>query len=344
MCWTWWRSRPRAKQLELSALIAPDVPAVVGDPGRVRQVLLNLVSNAIKFTAAGEVLVNVALDGISDEANVGLHFEVKDTGIGVPLDAQATLFMPFAQADASTTRRYGGTGLGLAICRQLTDMMGGAVGIESEPGSGSTFWFSILAGEGRNGLVAGTPLQGVRTLVMDDLEISRRVLCRQLERLGATVECAADGIEGLARLGDAARIGAAFDLAVVDLADAGIRRVRCRASCPFRRSARGDGARACHIRALHTTVDRSAGCRVRRASDETAQAAATRGRRHAGAGDENRSCGCAVDRCRRRRGHARTGCACPAGRGQHRQPARGDSNARQARSSRRCRRQRCRSG
>src|SRR6185312_1377842 len=119
---------------------------VVGDPGRVRQVLLNLVSNAIKFTAAGEVLVNVSLDGLSDEANVGILFEVKDTGIGVPLDAQATLFMPFAQADASTTRRYGGTGLGLAICRQLTDMMGGAVGIESEPGSGSTFWFSILAG------------------------------------------------------------------------------------------------------------------------------------------------------------------------------------------------------
>jgi len=207
----------RAKQLELSALVAPDVPArVVGDPGRVRQVLLNLVSNAIKFTAAGEVLVNVTLEGVSDDANVGLHFEVKDTGIGVPLDAQATLFMPFAQADASTTRRYGGTGLGLAICRQLTDMMGGAVGIESEPGSGSTFWFSILAGRAGEGLVAGTPLQGVRTLVVDDLEIGRRVLCRQLERLGATVECAADGIEGLTRLRDAAGSGTPFDLAVVD--------------------------------------------------------------------------------------------------------------------------------
>ena len=118
-------------------MIAPDVPArVIGDPGRVRQVLLNLVSNAVKFTAAGEVLVSVALDGTGDDSNVGLHLEVKDTGIGVPLDAQATLFMPFAQADASTTRRYGGTGLGLAICRQLTDMMGGSVGVESEPGAG----------------------------------------------------------------------------------------------------------------------------------------------------------------------------------------------------------------
>ncbi len=207
----------RAKQLELSALIAADVPArAVGDPGRVRQVLLNLVSNAVKFTASGEVLVRVTLDGAGDEANVGLYFEVKDTGIGVPLDALATLFMPFAQADASTTRRYGGTGLGLAICRQLTDMMGGAVGVESEPGSGSTFWFTILAGRAGQDLVAGTPLQSLRTLVVDDLEIGRLVLARQLERLGATVECASDGIEGLARLRGAAETGAPFDIAVID--------------------------------------------------------------------------------------------------------------------------------
>ena len=207
----------RAKGLELSALVAADVPArAVGDPGRVRQVLLNLVSNAVKFTASGEVLVRVTLDGAGDEANVGLYFEVKDTGIGVPLDALATLFMPFAQADASTTRRYGGTGLGLAICRQLTDMMGGAVGVESEPGSGSTFWFTILAGRAGQDLVAGTPLQSLRTLVVDDLEIGRLVLARQLERLGATVECASDGIEGLARLRGAAETGAPFDIAVID--------------------------------------------------------------------------------------------------------------------------------
>jgi signal transduction histidine kinase/DNA-binding response OmpR family regulator len=207
----------RAKQLELSALIAPDVPArVVGDPGRVRQVLLNLVGNAVKFTAAGEVLVSVGLDPAGDDANVGLHFEVKDTGIGVPLDAQATLFMPFAQADASTTRRYGGTGLGLAICRQLTDMMGGSVGIESEPGAGSTFWFTILAGRAGSNLVAGHVLHGVRALVIYDGEISRRVLSRQLERLGANVECAVDGNEGLGRLKRAAEAGAPFDVAVVD--------------------------------------------------------------------------------------------------------------------------------
>ena len=158
--WIWWRSRRAPSGSSCRRRLRRTCPhgrAAIRDA--LRQVLLNLVSNAIKFTAAGEVLVSVTLDGVSDEANVGLHFEVKDTGIGVPLDAQATLFMPFAQADASTTRRYGGTGLGLAICRQLTDMMGGAVGIESEPGSGSTFWFSILAGSAGYGLVAGTPFR-----------------------------------------------------------------------------------------------------------------------------------------------------------------------------------------
>jgi len=132
-----------AKGLELLCWVEPEVPALLrGDPGRLRQILTNLLNNAIKFTSSGEVSLRVSLDE-EDAAGARIRFEVKDTGIGIPKDKIVTLFQPFTQVDASITRRYGGTGLGLSISRQLTERMGGDIGVESEEGKGSTFWVSL---------------------------------------------------------------------------------------------------------------------------------------------------------------------------------------------------------
>jgi signal transduction histidine kinase len=134
--------RARGKGLAVNASVSDDARGVLrGDPARLRQVLLNLVANAIKFTESGEVAVRVKVTE-SSENGAGLLFEVEDTGIGLSPDALARLFQPFVQADGSITRKYGGTGLGLAICKQLIELMGGRVGVDSEPGKGSRFWFT----------------------------------------------------------------------------------------------------------------------------------------------------------------------------------------------------------
>jgi signal transduction histidine kinase len=133
----------RTKDLELLAYCSPDLPpALRGDPARIRQVLFNLTGNAVKFTATGEVVVRVWLAG-RDADRLTVRFEVSDTGIGVAGADATRIFDTFSQADSSTTRRYGGTGLGLAISRQLVAAMGGEIGVESEPGKGSTFWFTV---------------------------------------------------------------------------------------------------------------------------------------------------------------------------------------------------------
>ncbi len=188
---------------------------VLGDSGRVRQVLTNLIGNAIKFTDAGEVSVRVAI--VSETAQrTRLRVSVRDTGVGIPREAQARLFQPFTQADGSATRRFGGTGLGLAISRQLVELMGGEIGFESEPEKGSLFWFELEFTRG--GVPAEQPtLQippGRRILVVDDNATNRRIVIGQLSQWGVHVEAVADGPSALARLRDAA--GGPWHLVLLD--------------------------------------------------------------------------------------------------------------------------------
>jgi CheY-like chemotaxis protein len=217
--------RARAKGLELRCEIEPRVPAAVrGDPVRLRQVLINLAGNAIKFTEAGEVVVRVAalaLDG-------SLRFEVSDTGIGIATEAQSQIFSAFTQADSFTTRKYGGTGLGLAICRQLVALMGGVIGVASEQNRGSTFWFEIrmepvaapavsavpavrpaparlpaaarfpaAAAMPATGLPSATGSVGPRILVVEDNAVNREVAAGMLENLGYRSEAAVNGLLAL---------------------------------------------------------------------------------------------------------------------------------------------------
>jgi signal transduction histidine kinase/CheY-like chemotaxis protein len=212
--------RAQAKGTELVMGLPPAVPRLLrGDPGRLRQVLVNLIGNAIKFTEGGEVVVRVALLSESGQ-RVVLRFEVRDTGIGIPPAAQAKLFQAFAQADSSTTRHHGGTGLGLAISRQLVTMMGGEIGLESEPGKGSMFWFTA----GFEKSAAGRPPAGepdgwssLRVLVVDDNASSRQILCQRILAWKLQQGGAASGPAALDMLRAAAAEGHAYDLALLDV-------------------------------------------------------------------------------------------------------------------------------
>jgi PAS domain S-box-containing protein len=209
------------KKLELAYLIHPEIPgAVRGDPGRLRQILINLVGNAIKFTQSGEVVLRARLASEEDESRT-VRFEVTDTGIGIDTEARERLFQPFTQAEGSTTRRFGGTGLGLAISRQLTELMGGRIGVESEPGKGSTFWFTLrLEKQVGDGLVQPPPresLRGLRLLVVDDNTTNRRIVMEQARSWGMVAEEAPGGREALGILVGAATQGQRHDLAIVDM-------------------------------------------------------------------------------------------------------------------------------
>ncbi|MFQ5783771.1 MAG: response regulator [Alphaproteobacteria bacterium] len=205
--------------LELAAFIAPEVPARLrGDPGRLRQILANLIGNAIKFTETGGISVEITtVDG--PDGRVILRIEVADTGIGIPEEAQSKLFDRFTQADSSTSRRFGGTGLGLAICGQLAELMGGQIGVESIPGAGSRFWVTASLEAVSHDPAAPFPslenLRDLRVLVIDPVDVSRQVLHRQFRSWGMTVESVADGAAGLRALTDATGRGAPFDVAVV---------------------------------------------------------------------------------------------------------------------------------
>ena len=217
-----------AKKLELIAYCDPDVPArFSGDAGRIRQVLLNLASNAVKFTASGEVSIMVRadlqppLDGSSQDGKSAMvHFEVRDTGIGIDPSQHSRLFEAFSQADASTTRRYGGTGLGLAICSRLTEAMDGEIGMDSSPGEGSTFWFRIpvpVAPPSTDPVPTARFLAGLRVLVVDDNATNRLVLESQLRGWKLQPEAVPDARAALARAHEAAAAGTPFHLAVLDL-------------------------------------------------------------------------------------------------------------------------------
>jgi diguanylate cyclase (GGDEF)-like protein len=212
--------RAHSKGLELACLVPEKVPTWAhGDVGRLRQVLSNLIGNAIKFTEKGEVAVRVyATDRGPDEFT--LHVDVIDTGIGVPVEKQATIFAAFAQADASTTRRYGGTGLGLAIVRQLCELMGGEVGVKSKAGKGSIFWFTIPLRRcaGKQGAQPGAKdLRGLHVLIVDDNATNRAIFNHHATAWGMSPEEAAGGQEGLDKLRAAAKGGSPFHLVLLDM-------------------------------------------------------------------------------------------------------------------------------
>lgn len=208
------------KGLEFSCFIDPEVPSLLrGDPGRLRQVLTNLANNAIKFTKDGEVAIRITMDKETD-SQVTLRFAVRDTGIGIPSDRMGRLFQSFSQVDSSTTRIYGGTGLGLAISRQLAGMMGGQIGVESEEGAGSTFWFTVIL-EKQPSVRQRTPyepgiIENMRVLVVDDNQTNRRIFRAYLESWHCRVDEAASAHEAMKKLHEAIHDGNPFQIALLD--------------------------------------------------------------------------------------------------------------------------------
>ena len=206
----------------LEVHVADDVPRLVkGDPGRFRQVLTNLISNAIKFTDHGSVTVTLTTESQTESHSV-IRVAVRDTGIGIDPDAQGRLFQAFVQADGSTTRRFGGTGLGLAISRQLVNLMRGTIGVESAPGRGSTFSFTVIFERDQQsappGVVAPPDLRGLRLLVVDDSPSMREQLVSYGATLGLRADGAPDGRQALIRLREAAACSKAYDFALLSLA------------------------------------------------------------------------------------------------------------------------------
>jgi PAS domain S-box-containing protein len=213
--------KAREKDLELVCFIHPDVPlSVKGDPGRVRQVLTNLGGNAVKFTMSGEVAISVLL-AEETETKATIRFEVRDTGIGIPESKRSALFSPFTQADSSTTRKYGGTGLGLSISKQLAELMGGQMGVESEENKGSTFWFTVVLE--KQALVNEQPtadhgLDGIKALVVDDHAVNRMILVEMLRSWGCRPEDSPDGKDAMKKLRAATDAGDPYRVALLDMA------------------------------------------------------------------------------------------------------------------------------
>jgi PAS domain S-box-containing protein len=197
--------RAAAKGIALVGKVPPDLPAYLkGDPGRIRQILFNLLANAVKFTHQGEIAIAIAHRPLAEHA-VELRLEVADTGIGIPAEAQPGLFARFTQADSSTSRRYGGTGLGLAICKQLAELMQGRIGFASEPGRGSRFWFTLRCAPGQAPAAEPAPpppplARSLRILVAEDNQINQLVVTAMLAKLGHQADVVGDGAEAVAAI------------------------------------------------------------------------------------------------------------------------------------------------
>ena len=212
--------RAQAKGLEITSQVFEDVPdALIGDPIRLRQILANLIGNAVKFTEAGQIVIRAGV-AENEAESVLLWFEISDSGIGIAPEARGRIFEAFAQADGSTTRKYGGTGLGLAISRQLAQMLGGEIGVDSQSGTGSTFWFTARFAKGIPVPEASfdperrlRSLHGAHGLVVDDNDTNRDILRQQLSGWGIEVDCAASGAEALAMLAEGRR----YAFAILDL-------------------------------------------------------------------------------------------------------------------------------
>ncbi len=213
--------RAQTKGIELTESMLPAVPTQLrGDAGRLRQILTNLVANAVKFTTEGEVVVRVTKES-ETTTHATLRFEVKDTGIGISPEAQQRLFQAFSQADNSTTRKFGGTGLGLAISRQLTELMHGQIGVTSEPGKGSTFWFTLQlekqSPDAKPPVKYSRDLFNLRVLVVDDNATNRQILRHQIFAWKMQKGSASSGREALDILQNAVANGKPYDLALLDM-------------------------------------------------------------------------------------------------------------------------------
>ncbi len=209
------------KGLELTALVDRDVPSLIkGDPGRLRQAIVNLTGNAVKFTPEGQIIIRVARVA-EDEQSVKLRFSVTDTGIGIPADRREAIFAPFVQVDSSTTRKYGGTGLGLTITRQLAELMGGKIGCDSELCKGSTFWFTAVFEKQPDDRVqaaeVSAEISGSKILVVDDHATNRTLVCTLLSEWKCRWAEAEDAEEALKALRRAHAIGEPFNIALLDM-------------------------------------------------------------------------------------------------------------------------------
>jgi signal transduction histidine kinase/CheY-like chemotaxis protein len=211
-----------SKGIEIATFFHPNTPKYLqGDISRLRQILLNLTNNAIKFTEQGEVIIEVNLES-ELENSVVLRFAVIDTGIGIPESSQSKLFQPFIQVDASTTRQYGGTGLGLAICKQLVELMGGEIHLESEEGKGSTFWFTVpfqkqINKSHKNHSLGIEHLQGLKVLVVDDSITNCNILYHQLKSWGMVVDVLIQSTEVIPCLLRAIEMGQPYQVALLDM-------------------------------------------------------------------------------------------------------------------------------